>query len=385
MSRRLLISSALAALLVGPVVACQAAQSPAASQTPAGMAPVRGSATASVVLLVFSDLSCTTCGGLEPALKAIRDEFPNDVQIVFKHNPAPGDAKAWIAHEAAVEAGRQGKFWEMYGLIAANPGKLEADHLAGYAKTLGLDAGAFAKALKARTHRGVVERDVLEAKALGATGTLTLFINGRRGNGVPPGAALSNLIKNLVAGGDGSGPAPVTAGTLDLSGAPIRGAADAPVTIVEFSDFQCGFCFRVNPTLLQLLDRYKGRVRVAFKHSPIEGHTAAPLAHRAAFAAQQQGKFWEMHDRIFANQRAMEREALLAHASALGLDLARFTADLDSPKAQAVLDRDQAEAVKVGVDGTPTFFINGTPLIGAQPLEAFAAAIDKALAAPAPR
>jgi protein-disulfide isomerase len=381
MSHRILISTALAALLAGPA-ACQAAQSPSAA-APGGMAPVRGSATASVVLLVFSDLSCTTCGGLEPALKAIRDEFPNDVQIHFKHNPAPDDAKARLAHEAAVEAGRQGKFWEMHDLLAANPGKLEADHLAGYAKTLGLDGAAFAEALRARTHRAVVERDLLEAKALGAAGPLTLFINGRRGNGVPPGPVLSNLIRNLIAGGDGSGPAPVTAGTLDLSGAPIRGDANAPVTIVEFSDFQCGFCFRVNPTLMQLLDRYKGKVRVIFKHSPIEGHTAAPLAHRAAFAAQQQGKFWEMHDRIFANQRAMEREALLAHATALGLDIARFTADLDSPRAQAVLDRDQAEAAKVGVDGTPTFFVNGTPVVGAQPLEVFASAIDKALAAPA--
>ena len=382
--RRLLVSTALAGLLLGPV-ACQASQSPSAAQTPAGMTPVRGSATARVVLLVFSDLSCTTCAGLEPALKAIRDEFPNDVQIVFKHNPAPDDPKARMAHEAAVEAGRQGKFWEMHDLLGANPGKLEADHLAGYAKTLGLDAGAFAEALKARRHRGVVERDVLEAKALGATGTLTLFINGRRGNGVPPVPVITNLIKSLLAGGDGSGPAPVTAGTLDLSDVPIRGAATAPITVVEFSDFQCGFCFRVNATLAQLLDRYQGKVRLVFKHSPIEGHTAAPLAHRAAFAAQQQGKFWEMHDRIFANQRAMDREALLAHASALGLDVARFTADLDSPRAQAVLDRDQAEAAKVGVDGTPTFFVNGTPLIGAQPLEAFTAAIDKALAATSAR
>jgi protein-disulfide isomerase len=380
MSRRLLTSSALAVLLAGPA-ACQAAQSPSAAQPPAGMAPVRGSTTAGVVLLVFSDLSCTSCADLEPALKAIRDAFPKDVQIVFKHNPAPDDVKARMAHEAAVEAGRQGKFWEMHDLLAANPTRLEAAHLAGHARTLGLDAAAFAEALKAGTHRAVVERDVLEAKALGATGTLTLFINGRRGNGVPPVPVITNLIKNLLAGGDGSGPAPVTAGSLDLSGVPIRGAADAPVTIVEFSDFQCGFCYRVNPTLAQLLDRYNGKVRLLFKHSPIEGHTAAPLAHRAAYAAQQQGKFWEMHDRIFANQRAMDREALLAHASALGLDRARFTADLDSPRAQAVLDRDQAEAAKVGVDGTPTFFINGTPLVGAQPLEAFTAAVDKALAA----
>jgi protein-disulfide isomerase len=153
------------------------------------------------------------------------------------------------------------------------------------------------------------------------------------------------------------------------------------VTIVEFSDFQCGFCLRVNPTLAQLLERYAGKVRLVFKHSPIEGHTAAPLAHRASYAAHQQGRFWEMHDRIFANQRAMDREALLAHAAALGLDRAKFVADLDGPQSKAVLERDQAEAAKAGVDGTPTFFIDGVPLVGAQPLEAFAAAIDKALAA----
>ena len=377
MSRRLFAVAALAGLLLGPV-ACHAAQS--AAPAPAPGAPVRGAADARIVILVLEDFACASCEGLEPALKAIRDEFPKDVQIVFKHNPNPDDQRGLLAHEAAVEAGRQGKFWEMHDLLAANPTKLERDQLSGYAKTLGLDTTAFAAALSARTHRAVVARDVLEAKAIGATGTLTLFINGRRGNGVPPPAVLSTLIKNLLAGGDGSGPAPLSPTALDLSGSPIRGAADAPVTIVEFSDFQCGFCFRANPTLAQLLERYPGKVRVVFKHSPIEGHTAAPLAHRASYAAHQQGKFWEMHDRIFANQRAMDRESLLAHAGALGLDRTRFIADLDGPQSQAVLDRDQKEAAQVGVDGTPTFFINGTPLIGARPLEAFTAVIDKALA-----
>ena len=231
----------------------------------------------------------------------------------------------------------------------------------------------------------MVARDVLEAKAIGASGALTLFINGRRGNGVPPAGVLNTLVKNILAGGDGSGPAPLSPTSLDLTAAPIRGDAAAPVTIVEFSDFQCGFCFRVNPTLAQVLARYPGKVRLLFKHSPIEGHTAAPLAHRAAFAAQQQGKFWEMHDRIFANQRTMDRETLLAYSRDLGLDTAKFTADLDGAASKAALDRDQAEAAKVGVDGTPTFFINGTPLVGAQPLEAFTAAIDKALTKPASR
>jgi protein-disulfide isomerase len=376
MRHRLLPLLALVTLFAGPL-ACQAGQAPA----PPGAVPIRGAADAAVVILVFADFACTSCAGLEPALKSLRDEFPKDVQFVFKHNPDPADERAVLAHEAAVEAGRQGKFWEMHDLLAANPGKLETAQLTEHARTLKLDADAFAAALKARTHRAVVAQDVREAKALGTTGTVTLFINGRRGNGVPPPTVLNTLVKNLLAGGDGSGPAPLSPAALDLKDAPIRGAADAPVTIVEFSDFQCGFCFRVNPTLAQVLERYQGKVRLLFKHSPIEGHTAAPLAHRAAYAAQQQGKFWEMHDRIFANQRAMDRDTLLAHAAALGLDRAKFIADLDGPQSKAVLDRDQAEAAKVGVDGTPTFFIDGVPLVGAQPLEAFAAAIDKALAA----
>ena len=291
MHRRLLVTSAVASLLLGPV-ACQAAQTAAPTSTSAEVAPVRGSTTAPVVILVFGDFQCTTCTGLEPVLKGIRDEFPKDVQIVFKHNPAPDHAAAVLAHEAAVEAGRQGKFWEMHDLLSANPTKLQPEQLKGYASTLKLDREAFDKALATRTHRAVVERDIAEARALGVTGNLALFINGRRGSGVPPAGVLSTLIKNLLAGGDGSGPAPVPTASLNLAGAPVRGAADAPVTIVEFSDFQCGFCFRVNPTVAQLLDRYAGKIRVAFKHSPIEGHTAAPLAHRAAFAAQQQGKFW---------------------------------------------------------------------------------------------
>ena len=92
-----------------------------------------------------------------------------------------------------------------------------------------------------------------------------------------------------------------------------------------------------------------------------------------------------MHDCLFANQRAMSREAILAHAGALGLDMTRFMADLDGTRQQATLDRDLAEGKKLGVEGTPTFFINGMALVGAQPVDAFVRVIDKALAAPASR
>ena len=129
MRHRLLPLLALATLLVGPV-ACHAGQATSSSES-AGAAPVRGKADAQVVILVFEDLACASCGGLEPALKAVRDEFPNDVQFVFKHNPDPANEPALLAHEAAVEAGRQGKFWEMHDLLAANPGKLAAEQLTG--------------------------------------------------------------------------------------------------------------------------------------------------------------------------------------------------------------------------------------------------------------
>ena len=380
MRLRLLLSSLAAAVLAAVAFVLPfgvAAQSPAP--------PILGPADAKIVIMIFADLASPDTAKAAPVLQQVRDQFPADVQFVFKHNPTPGSGPAAAAHEAAVEAGRQGKFWEMVHLIAAQPDRLQPDQLAAHARSLGLDVAAFDQALQARTHRAAVDRDAVEARALGATGTFVLFINGRRGNGVPPIDPLASLIKNLAAGGDGSGPAPVEPTTFDLTGAPVRGDVNAPVTLVEFSDFQCGFCQRVNPTLMQVLAKYPGKVRIVFKHYPIEGHTAAPLAHRAAMAAQEQGKFWEMHDRIFADQRQMTRADLLAHAKALGLDEARFTAALDGEKGLATLARDKAEGDKAGVDGTPTFFVNGKPLVGALPLAAFSAAIDAALAAqPAP-
>jgi protein-disulfide isomerase len=352
----------------------------AAAQTP--LLPIRGAAEGSIVLMVFADFASPEGAKAEPVLAAIRQQFPKDVQLVFKHNPAAGRAEAQLVHEAAVEAARQGKFWEMHDRLFANQANQQRDQLVAHASALGLDAAAFAKALDGRTHKAIVERDMAEARALGVEGAYVLFINGRRGAGAPPLNALSGLIKNLLAGGDGSGPAPVSPATFDLTNAPIRGTPDAPVSLVLFSDFQCGFCQRVNPTLAQLLERYPGKVRIVFKHFPIEGHDAAPLAHRASMAAHEQGKFWEMHDRIFANQRAMSRADLVAHAQALGLDVAKFTAAIDAERFTAILERDKKEGEGLGIDGTPTFFVNGAPLVGAQPLQAFAAAVDKALAAP---
>ncbi len=365
-------------LLLGLSLAVLAPSS-ASAQTP--LLPPRGEASAPIVILLFSDFQCSYCAQVDPVLAQVRAQFPKDVQVLFKHSPLPSHPQAPLAHEAAVEAARQGKFWEMHDLLFANQQQLQREHLLAYGERLGLDTAALAKALDERTHRSAVERDLAEARALGVTGTPAVFVNGRRAMGVPAAAPLIALIRNLLAGGDGTEPAaPVPPDTFDLTGAPSRGPADAPVTIVEFSDFQCGFCARATATVQRLVTQYDGKLRWVFKHYPLDFHRDAPLAHRAALAAHEQGKFWEMHDAIFANQKAMKREDLLKHAAALGLDMARFTADLDSDRFQPMLDRDMAEGTKVGVDGTPTFFINGMPLVGARPFEDFAAVVDKALA-----
>jgi protein-disulfide isomerase len=347
--------------------------------------PPRGEPSASMVILLFSDFQCPSCAKAEETLKEVREAFPKDVQVIFKHSPLPDHPDAPLAHELAVEAGRQGKFWEMHDLLFANQQKLKRADLDGYAQKLGLDMQAVAKALDGRTHRPLIERDLTEGRGLGITSTPTIFLNGRRAAGMPPASAMINVIKSLLGGGDGTEPAQVPMTTFDLTGAPTKGPANAPVTIVEFSDFQCGFCLRVNSTVAQLLAKYPDKVRLVFKHYPlVELHKDAPFGHRAALAAHEQGKFWEMHDRLFANQRAMSRQDILGHAGALGLDMTRFIADLDGPRMQAILDRDLGEGRKVGVEGTPTFFINGTPLVGSQPLEAFVRVIDKALASPSP-
>ena len=147
-------------------------------------------------------------------------------------------------------------------------------------------------------------------------------------------------------------------------GGPARGPATAKVTIVEFSDFQCPFCARVNATLEQLLRDYPNNVRILFRHNPLPFHNNAAPAAEAAVAAKKQGKFWEMHDKLFADQSDLERPALELHAVQLGLDLTAFRAALDTHAGKARVDEDLALGRQLGVRGTPNFFINGRSLIG---------------------
>lgn len=164
-----------------------------------------------------------------------------------------------------------------------------------------------------------------------------------------------------------------------LGDAPVLGKENAPVTIVAFSEFQCPFCGRAFQTTKKLEEEYGNKIRIAFKSKLLPRHEKAPLAHAAAYAAGEQGKFWEMHDKIFSNQQDLSEETFLKYAKELKLNMSKFKKSLDPEKWRTKWDEDAAEAEKLGVSGTPTFFVNGKKIRGAQPYEVFKNAVDEAL------
>jgi protein-disulfide isomerase len=171
---------------------------------------------------------------------------------------------------------------------------------------------------------------------------------------------------------------------LVIGDAPRLGPDDAPVTIVEFSDFQCHFCARAATTLQQLSRAYAGQVRIVFKHYPLSSHPGAPLAHEASLAAHAQGKFWEMHRLLMANQTRQTRAHLVEYAQQIGLDVDAFTQALDSRQFRGKVMSDVSEGRRIFVGMTPTYFINGRRFVGAQPLSAFRSAVERALSAARP-
>jgi protein-disulfide isomerase len=176
------------------------------------------------------------------------------------------------------------------------------------------------------------------------------------------------------------GPDPDRRYTVNTEGSPAIGPETAAVTMVEFSDFQCPFCARVGPTLTQIKEQYGDDVRIVFKHLPLSMHAKAPAAHAAAEAASRQDKFWEMHDKIFANQREMSPEKYVEYATELGLDVERFERDVASAEVKKRIDADTTEAARLGATGTPSFYVNGLFVSGAKPFEAFKEIIDEELA-----
>lgn len=164
---------------------------------------------------------------------------------------------------------------------------------------------------------------------------------------------------------------------IDTAGSPVRGAAEAPINLVVFTDFQCPYCIKLAPVLDQILAKNQGKVKITFKNMPLQFHEMAEPAARAALAAHEQGKFWEFHDKLFTAPQ-LNAAALTSIASGLGLDMTRFDTDMKSPAIRQKVNKDMLDAQKAGVTGTPTVYINGRKLKQRSP-EGFQALIDDEL------
>jgi len=323
----------------------------------------------------------------------------------------PRAIPAALAAEAARE---QGKFWEMHDLLFANQGALDDDALLRYAGELKLDAAKFKASIAAHAGHPRIDADQQLAGSLGVNGTPTMFFNCTEVVGAVPFETMKGvvdaeltkadaLLKGGKPGPDFYGkacdaniaaapaaaaappePAPpqanVPASALGLrADDPVRGNPKAPVTLVVFSDFQCPYCGKVEPALTEVEKAYGDKVRVVWKHQPLPMHPQAIPAAEAAEAAREQGKFWPMHDKLFENQRQLSDAVYAQLARDVGLDVAKFDAARKSGRGRARIQEDQAIAGRVGVDGTPTLFVNGERVVGAVPFETLKAAIDRQL------
>jgi protein-disulfide isomerase len=166
---------------------------------------------------------------------------------------------------------------------------------------------------------------------------------------------------------------------IDTTGAPFKGGPEAPVTIVEFSDFQCPYCSSVVPTLKAVAERYGSKVRIVFRDFPLPFHKEAAKASEAAACAEAQGRFWDMHDKLFANQKSLQVTDLKRYAREIGLDHGAFDQCLDSGLKAARWQRGREDGNRYGVNGTPSFFVNGRFLTGAVSVDALGQVIDQEL------
>jgi len=163
-------------------------------------------------------------------------------------------------------------------------------------------------------------------------------------------------------------------------GAPFRGGANASVTIIEFSDFHCPFCGKVQTALSQVMSRYGDKVKLVYRHMPIDQlHPQARRAAEAAACANEQGKFWEYHDRLYAAGTDASQEKLKSLAQAVSLDVAAFESCLNSGKHRQAIQKEVEDAARIGMNATPSFLINGRFFSGAQPLESFVRVIEDEL------
>ena len=362
-----------------------------------------------MTIIEFADYQCPYCAKANKPLKDAVASFGDDVRLIYKHFPLPSHTRATPAAKAAWAAHQQGKFWEMHDVLFDNKANID-DSIAAASK-MGLDVDKYKADLVSDAAGAAVDEDLKAGGKIGVRGTPAFFVNGHSYRGLRSEAQWKTIIENeldhakqLVDSGtsradvyktlmkdaksqghlpsptrtevQAGGPDPKAVYKIPVDGRPALGPADALVTVAMFSDFQCPFCEKLKPVAHELVEN-NDDVRVVFVNLPLPMHARARDAAVAGLAAGRQGKFWEMHDMLFDNRRELGSADFKTYAQTLGLDVAQFEQDVQDPSIGQQIEQDEAVARTFGIRSTPSSFVNGRFVRGAQGTDVYQALIDE--------
>ena len=370
-------------------------------KVPVDKSPSLGPDDALVTLVIFSEFQCPFCKRVEPTIDQLMKDYAGKLRIVWKNRPLPfhksAEPAAMFAMEAAKQKGDKG-FWEAHAILFENQPKFEEANFEEYAKKLGLNWPAVKNAIEKKTHADSIQADIALADELKASGTPHMFINGRRIVGAQPidkfkklvdeqlkqaealvakGTPKAKVYEEIMKSAKTAPPPPPpekkdVAAPTDLN--PYKGGKNAKIVIQVFSDFECPFCGRIEPTMNQLLEKYGDKIKIVWHNLPLPFHKDAKLAAEAAVEVfKQKGNdgFWKFHDTLFKNQKALSRTDLEKYAEELGCDMAKFKAALDNHTHAKEVEADAEMGNKAGIRGTPASVVNGYFVSGAQPIAQF--------------
>jgi protein-disulfide isomerase len=380
--------------------------------------PTWGNRAAPVTLVLFSDFQCPYCSKVEATITQLKEKYgPEKLRVVWKSNPLPFHPNARPASLAAETVFRQvgaKAFWKFHDLAFQNYQALSPEKYEQWAVQAGADKAKWKASFDKGEFAKKIDDDMAVGKAVGVQGTPASFINGNFLSGAQPVEAFSKVIdeelgkaKAAIASGtkadkvyaklagENKAKAPAkadpkpeakpaeddkTVWKVPAGDGPVKGGAEALVTIVQFSDFQCPFCSRVEPTIDEVMKGYGDKIRLIWRNNTLPFHPRAePAAELAMEARAQKGDkgFWAAHAMIFKNQTKIADEDLLGYAKELGLDVDKVKLAIKDHKYQPGMQADMDLADDIQASGTPHFFINGRRLVGAQPADKFKAVIDE--------
>ncbi len=316
-----------------------------------------------VEVVLYSDFQCPFCGQFAQAFRELQSKGVDGVPttVRFKHFPLSFHPFAQLAHQAALAAGEQGKFWEMHDLLFASQSALKREDLLRYAAKLGLDMDRFGKDLDSGRLKQVIENNKQEGAKRGVSGTPTFFVNGKKYSGSRTFAQLKDMIL-----GEQRRMRAVSEITDSLLS---QGPPNAPVTIEFFADLESPVSRSASYVLDELMTKYPVAVRLQFRNFPLSFHPQAALAHEAAMVAAKQGHFWEIATYILDHQDSLREQDLIAYAGGLGMDPARFAEAIRKREYTPRVDADLESGFQRGVHGSPVIFVNGKRIDGVPSLK----------------